>query len=129
MAYPRVGKRFLVLPSNTVMATQANSASSGGAFPYLTIDLDASAGPLSFLTLTDRTRAEAVSRGFLQATRAPPLWRKFDAYDINKAIATEPIVDDTLFFRALVWRRGGGRPRGSLSASMEFFCPCYARPV
>ena len=83
------------------------------AFPYLTIDLDASAGPLSFLTLTDRTRAEAVSRGFLQATRAPPLWRKFDAYDINKAIATEPIVDD----------------RGSLSASMEFFCPCYARPV
>jgi len=45
MAYPRVGKRFLVLPSNTAMATQANSASSGGAFPYLTIDLDASAGP------------------------------------------------------------------------------------
>ena len=44
MAYPRVGKRFLVLPSNTAMATQANSASSGGAFPYLTIDLDASAG-------------------------------------------------------------------------------------
>ena len=52
---------------------------TGGAFPLLPINLDASAGPLSFLTLTDRTRAEAASRGFLQATRAPPLWREFDS--------------------------------------------------
>lgn len=95
-----------------------NSASSDGAFPYLTIDLDASAGPLSFLTLTDRTRAEAVSRGFLQATRAPPLWREFDSRkDITKAIATEPIVDDTLFFRAFLRKS----PRLALLKNLELF--------
>ena len=100
------------------MATRMNSASSGGAFPYLTIDLDASAGPLSFLTLTDRTRAEAVSRGFLQATRAPPLWREFDSRkDITKAIATEPIVDDTLFFRAFLRKS----PRLALLKTLELF--------
>ena len=32
---------------------------------------------IGLLSLTDRTRAEAASRGFLQATRAPPLWREF----------------------------------------------------
>ena len=114
MAYARVGTRFQVLPGNPAATTRADS---GAAFPLLSIDLDASAGPLSFLTLTDRTRAEAVSRGFLQATRAPPLWREFDSRkDITKAIATEPVVDDTLFFRAFLRKSPrlafvGTRPR------------------
>ncbi|CAH0377113.1 unnamed protein product [Pelagomonas calceolata] len=80
-----------------------NAASSGGAFPYLTIDLDASAGPLSFLALPDRARAEAVSRGFLHATRAPLLWREFDARkDFTRPSRGEVIINDTLFFRAFL---------------------------
>ena len=75
---------------------------TGGAFPLLPINLDASAGPLSFLSLTDRTRAEATSRGFLQATRAPPLWREFDS---RKDIGVQQLqvrLDDTLFLRAFL---------------------------
>jgi len=75
---------------------------TGGAFPLLPINLDASAGPLSFLSLTDRTRAEAASRGFLQATRAPPLWREFDS---RKDIGVQQLqvrLDDTLFLRAFL---------------------------
>ena len=75
---------------------------TGGAFPLLPINLDASAGPLSFLNLTDRTRAEAASRGFLQATRAPPLWREFDS---RKDIGVQQLqvrLDDTLFLRAFL---------------------------
>ena len=93
----------------------------GGAFPLITIDLDASAGPLSFLDYADRARTEAVSRQFLAETRAPPLWEAFVTgkkpwmIEEQPTIFYRPRVDDTLFIRAFLRKS----PRLSLLKRLE----------
>lgn len=93
----------------------------GGAFPLITIDLDASAGPLSFLDYADRARTEAVSRQFLAETRAPPLWEAFVPGKKPWMIEEQPTffyrphVNDTLFIRAFLRKS----PRLSLLKRLE----------
>ena len=61
--------------------TARRTDSSCWYLPKLKIELDAADGPLGFLGFVDRSRAEAVSRGFSSEVRTPSLWREITFED------------------------------------------------
>ena len=88
---------------NSLMNSLSSVRIRGDAFPLLTIDLDASAGSLSFLDLEDRARTEAVSHQFREETRSPLFWEEFVEHKRGRKYTYEQMrMKDTYFIRAFV---------------------------
>ena len=94
---------------NSLMNSLSSVRIRGGAFPLITIDLDASVGPLSFLNLEDRARTEAVSHQFREETRSPLFWEEFVEHEPYHRVETRKRftyehsrMSDTYFIRAFV---------------------------